>query len=110
MDDAVVPDDPDREGALIMERSALRDEVTALQRRMSGTVGGGAGITVLFLVASLFMERSGTLWFLGAMWLFFSARLFLIHRTSGRELQIKEAVLESLAGPPGDTALPDSTA
>lgn len=105
MDGEVRPVDRDGDGALV-EMSALREEIEELERRMSGTVRGGIGITALFVVSGVFMEQSGTLWFLGVLWLLFTLRLVLINRTSERELRIKEAGLESLASPPHNTALP----
>ncbi len=106
MDSEVPPVDGDREGTRALQVSALRDEVESLGRRMSSTVGGGLVITALFVVAGAFMEKSSTIWFLGVMWLLLTSRLVIINRTSGREMRIKEAELESLAGPPRDTALP----
>lgn len=89
-----------REGTLILERSALRDEVEGLERRVSGTFRSGLVITALFVVAGVFMEQTSTLWFLGVMWLLLTLRLVVINRTSGREMRIKEAALESLNSPP----------
>ena len=97
MDSEGRPLESDRDGTLALERSGLRDEVERLEGRMSATLGSGLAITVLFAVGSAFMEQTSTLWFLGAIWLFFTLRLVLINRTTGRELRINEAPVSSPA-------------
>jgi len=106
MDSDSQPLDSDRSVTLALEMSSLRDEIETLGRRRSGTLRAGIALTVLFLVAGMFMDKTGTLWFLGAMWLFLTVRLRLINRTSEREMRIKEAALESLANPSPGGALP----
>lgn len=105
MDSEGRPVDRDGEITRALEVSALRDEIEVIERRMNSTVASGLVITVLFVVSGAFMQQTGTLWFLGALWLFFTARLGLINRTSGRELKYMRAELELLTKPPGDTSL-----
>ena len=98
--------DSARKVALELEMSGLRDEVEVLGRRIRSTLGGGLVLTVLFVVGGTFMDKSSTLWFLGVMWLVLASRLVIMNRTSGREMRLKEAALESLANPAQDTTLP----
>jgi len=106
VDNEIQPVDPDREGALALEMSGLRDRIEKAKHTMAATLGGGVAMTAIFMVGATFVDRSSTLWFLGVMWVVLGLRLLLINRASRREIQGWEAALESLANPQHDRALP----
>ena len=82
MGDDLEPLDPDHSVALALEASVLEEDIEALRRRKRSTIGAGLVMTVIFVLGGMFMEQTGTLWFLGAMWLLLAGRLALINRAS----------------------------
>ena len=107
MDDEASAVEADRAGALALRVSSLRDEIELLSRRIDTTLGSAVVITALFVVGGLFMEQTATLWFLGALWLFFIGRLALINRNTENKRRLKESELATLTAGPGAPALPN---
>jgi len=96
----------DDEARRALARSNLRDEIEQLQRTRSRTAAAGVAITMLFLLAGFLMDRAGTPWFLGGLWILFTSRLVAINRTAAREELAKTVQLEQLAPPTSRGALP----
>lgn len=103
MDDRASPGD----GAHALEVSSLKDEIESLSRRRGSTAVSAAVITTLFVASGVLVEQTGTIWFLGALWLFFIGRLGVINRTAGNELRAKESDLAVLTSGSENPAFPN---